>query len=150
MNTASQIEKIIERLHPSSYPIKHSPSEGLDSLLIKKCFPTAQYAFAIIELQNSDLSLAVSSARSQVKELTKGAWLLHEVGLYLLIHGDEELWKANHNQVRPDRSGLHAVIIQGIHFIDFSTGASEVKQSRWGACKFGDLSLPIALSPGKQ
>ncbi|BDS07445.1 hypothetical protein NT6N_24850 [Oceaniferula spumae] len=50
------------------------------------------------------------------------------------------------DEVNADRTGLHSVIIQGIHFIDLETGAAEVKQSKWGPCIFGDLSLPHILN----
>ena len=147
MNNAAQIRKIVDRIHPAYYPIQITPSNESDCLLVKKNLLLGRQAFAMVGLDEVDASQTVSAARSQVKELMSAMWVFREVGLYLVVHGSEELWRSGINSVRPDRTGIHSVIIQGIHFIDFASGAVSIKQSRWGACKFGDLVLPHSVTP---
>ena len=144
MDGTQRYNKIVERIHPKIYTINATPDDVLDCLFIKKRFLGRQ-AFAMMQIGDHGLLDSIHLARIKVKEITRAVWGLREVGLYLVLCGKEALWRDSHHRVKPDRTGLHSVIVQGIQFLDLESGAHLTKQSKWGPLTFGDLSCPIAV-----
>jgi hypothetical protein len=56
--------------------------------------------------------------------------------------GPEQAWRDQTMHAVADRTGLHNIIIQAVHFVDPETGAQHLEQSSWGPIRFGGL-VPI-------
>ena len=65
--------------------------------------------------------------------------------MYLVITGSEDLWLEKAENIKADLTGLHATIIQAIHFVDLDTGTTTLNQSKWGAVTFGKKKLPYII-----
>lgn len=63
--------------------------------------------------------------------------LILEKGLFLVYYGSSDSWKNEVPKFKVDKTGLHLVILQSIHFVDPETGDNINKRTSWGPIKFG-------------
>ena len=129
-----------ERLHPYPYDQDFSPSGCLDFLLLRKsALPGGRYAFGFKGLGADSLKKTFEEARSDAAAFTKSMWLFRQVGLYLVLCGPESKWLDCTSHAPVDRTGLHKLIVQAVHFIDPDSGAEHLSQSAWGPVRFGGV-----------
>ena len=43
--------------------------------------------------------------------------------------------------VTADKTGLHSIIVNAVHFIDPETKSTHLNTSSWGSVEFGDVKL---------
>lgn len=131
MRHASFVRQIEDAFWPTLYEtVVKPPPAPLDLLLTVRRGP-ARYALAVGRHNALD---SLAGWRQLAFEALEAAWLWREVGLYLVLTGPAERWDA---RLRPDRTGFHAVIVQGIHLVDLEARRSELRASRWGPVVFG-------------
>jgi hypothetical protein len=98
----------------------------------------ARYALAVAACPIcSDYRDITPFYRSIIARELKALWLFREVGCYIVLYGKEDSWRYLARVLRADMTGLHAVIIQAIHFVDPETKNAHLVQSRWGPISFG-------------
>lgn len=65
-----------------------------------------------------------------------------------MICGPASSWRDQVDQAVADRTGLHHIIVQCVHFVDPETGENHLNRSSWGPVKFGGL-IPIDRMVGE-
>jgi len=142
--TPDELSQAIKaRLHPDPYGREVQPCGSFDFLIIRSsALPGGRYAFAFRRLGSEAVANAYRQARSQARRLTGSMWLLREVGLYMMLCGPEAVWRNHTQEGCVDRTGLHSIIVQAVHFVDPETGVDHLNRSSWGPVKFGRL-IPI-------
>jgi len=149
MTSAEFSQAIKARLHPEPYKRDIQPCDALDFLIVRRSVLFIwRYAFALRQIGPDGVAETYRRARAEARRLPKSMWLFHQVGLYLMLCGPESSWR-NHTADGPaDRTGLHNIIVQAVHFVDLETGAHHLNQSAWGPVKFGGL-IPIPEMVGE-
>lgn len=123
------VDTIKNAFYPDIYPHSLSSNSDLNLLLLRK-HKIARYVLAVSKFDpKSDLKKQIESARSAIKIQTSALWLFKEVGAYLVLICDE-LPEIQKSQLKIDRTGLHSVIIQGVHLISKS-GNNLYNHSKW-------------------
>ena len=107
---------IINNIENSFYPEIYSQSlpknNDLSLCLIKKN-RLAKYVLAVKEYDsNLDIKIQIANARKSIKQQTSAMWLIKEIGAYVVFVCDE-LPDLTESQLEIDRTGFHAVIVQG-------------------------------------
>lgn len=108
--------------------------------------PFARYALALSSWKEGvDGAIQLEEARASVTRALGAMWALRGVGAYLIFVGDEACWRPQMDSMRPDMTGLHHTIIQGVHFLDPASGARSFHQAAWGPVRFGGIQSVAAL-----
>ena len=137
-NASPLADAILARLHPEPYP-EAVEAAGLDLLLLSRG-KLGSYALAVLPwLVGVPAPAQVERGRAAVRAATGAMWMLREFGAYLVFVGPEDSWRGRLDGAAADRTGLHHVIVQGLHWIDPATGARELRQSAWGPVRFGGV-----------
>ncbi|GEM_PF-1173584 len=128
------VDHLKNALHPSLYPEEKTFSNG--AYLLTR-HDGGRYCLAITQRQE-DISLdhRVRDIRKQVRRETGACWLLREVGLSIIVISSSPEDLDEDALPDADKTGLHAVILQGIHIIAPS-GEHIFNQSAWGKVGFG-------------
>ncbi len=142
--TPDQFSQAIKtRLHPEPYGREVIPCGEFDFLIMcSSAMPGGRYAFAFRQLGSQTIADVYRQARSEARRLTGSMWCFREVGLYMMLCGSQALWRDHEGDCPADKTGLHSIIVQAVHFVDPETGANHLNQSSWGSVKFGGL-IPI-------
>ncbi len=149
MNADELSAAILERLHPEPYPHRFDPEGSFDFVLMRaSALIGGRYAFAFLRLGDRPVDALMQTARAEARRQTGALWMLREVGLYLMICGPADQWKDQVELGAVDRTGLHHIIVQCVHFVDPETGANHLNRSSWGPVKFGGL-IPIDQMVGE-
>ncbi len=149
MNADELCLSIKQRLHPDPYQKDLEPSEPFDFVLMRaSAMPGGRYAFAFLRLPDEPTDSWFENMRAVARRVCKSTWLLREVGLYVLVCGPSERWAPLIEQAPADKTGLHHIIVQCVHFVDPETGANHLNRSSWGPVKFGGL-IPIDQMVGE-
>jgi len=78
------------------------------------------------------------------RRVTKGAVLclpmIASKGLFLLYYGKRKQWENIYEKYVVDRTGIHSVILQSVHFVDPEDGYNVNTRTKWGPVKFGFCS----------
>ncbi len=141
MDISTYTALVAERLHRRPYVERIVDlSDDIHLLLTFKYSMFARYALAICpwELLPDDSQFLKSKRRAVARQL-RALWILREVGLYLIVCGSQSEWQPYVSKMRADKTGLHSVIVQAVHFIDLQNGATHLNQSAWGPVKFGGV-----------
>jgi len=143
MISTSYVDALRNRLHPSVYQHEVlSRPAGIDLLLTRVKKSTARYAFAVANWNGgSDGREFLNDQRNQLAKTLSARWGFREVGLYLVVCGDSHDWRDRLSEMRPDRTGFHALIVQGVHFIQTGTCESMAIHSSWGPVTFGNSDI---------
>jgi hypothetical protein len=97
-----------------------------------------RYALAVIDWADiEEKSRLLNTARKGVSKHMFTIPYFWQVGLYLVVVGRHRDWSPHVGQMTADKTGLHSVIIQAVHFIDLELGESLVNRSQWGPIRFG-------------
>jgi hypothetical protein len=129
---AENIEKL---LIPDYYTKSLGVLAPIELLLMKKK-ATARYVLVVKSLgEISDVASEIAEVRSDVRKLTNVLWMVKEVGAYVVFRVDK-LPKLESTDIEVDKTGFHAVIIQGVHFISAS-GQHLFNHSKWLNHTFG-------------
>lgn len=133
------IEVIEQQLHPRPYTGRAaSLPEGIHLLLTVKRGIFGRYALAVTSWDATLDGQAFLQSRRRTLSRGLGAlWALREVGLYLIVCGAQSQWRSQVAQMPADKTGLHALIVQAVHFVDPDTGETQLNQSAWGSLTFG-------------
>ncbi len=84
---------------------------------------TARYGLFLRELPQTNCpTRAVEIVRKEIQTLTGALWGRCGVGAYVVLYGKKQLWQSQPVRTLLDSTGLHAVVIQAIHFIDLESG----------------------------
>jgi hypothetical protein len=140
--------KLLEkRLYPQPYNHRlTSLPDGIHLLLLRQQPLLPQYALAVSSWNPSRFGIAFWPRQRRALARKLGAmWLFREFGLYLVICGAESDWKTQLNAMPADKTGLHAVILQAVHFIDLDSGVWHLNQSAWGQMTFGGTEAISAV-----
>lgn len=114
---------IVNNIEKSFYPEIYSQSLSLHtelSLCLLQKTKLARYALAVREFDsNINLDIQIATTRKLIQQQTSAMWLLKEIGAYIVFICDE-LPNLQSSQLKVDRTGFHAVIIQGVHLVSKS------------------------------
>ncbi|MCU4677716.1 hypothetical protein N7931_19080 [Catenovulum sp. 2E275] len=131
MSVASQIEKLF---CPSVYEKVIPTTEDIDLCLFKKQ-GAGKYVLVVVQYDSKlSMSLQIKKVRQYVQRLTKALWLVNEIGAYVVFAGANFI--GNSLELTIDKTGFHAVIIQGVHIINES-GEHIYNHSKWFNHVFG-------------
>jgi len=78
--------------------------------------------------------------RAEIADAMHAIWGLRGVGAYVVFCGPESSWRDFTDDVRPDKTALHSVLIQAIHFTDLESGASTVNRAPYEIAHGGELA----------
>lgn len=132
MNIVNNIEN---SFYPEVYSQSLTTSADLSLCLLKKT-QLAKYVLAVKDFDpNLDIETQIANVRKSIKQQTSAMWLFKEVGVYIVLICDE-LPDLAESQLKIDRTGFHAVIVQGVHLISKS-GAHLFNHSKWLNKSFG-------------
>jgi hypothetical protein len=98
---------------------------------------TGRYVIAFRRLGREPIESLLATVREEIRRLTGALWMIREHGLYLILCGPLELWQSRTDTVPADRTGAHAVIVQGVLFVDPESGSIHLNRSAWGPLTFG-------------
>lgn len=128
-------------LHPHPYTYEAEVlGTNLGLLLHHGSALGGRYALAVIPWADGlDGPAQLLAARDGVRRALRAWFPFRQVGVYLIFLGPEDAWRPDAAIFRADRTGLHHVIVQGVHLVDPETGARQFDQSAWGKLKFGGL-----------
>ena len=130
---------IVRNIESSLFPEIYSqslPTVNDVSLCLLKKHGFAQYALVVKDFDSDlDIKTQILNARKSIKQLTSAMWLFRETGAYIVFVCDE-LPELTEHQLEIDRTGLHAVIVQGVHLISKS-GNHLFNHSKWFNKSFG-------------
>ena len=130
---------IVNNIENSFYPEVYSQSLPLNtnlSLCLLKKTRLAKYVLAVSDFDsNLDIKTQIANARKLIKQQTSAMWLFKEIGAYIVFVCDE-LPDLAESQLEIDRTGFHAVIVQGVHLVSKS-GAHLFNHSKWLNKSFG-------------
>lgn len=133
----SRVNQIRQVFMPQVYDIERPVREPLKLCLMSKQ-GSACYCLAVAGFDaNVDIETQVANARRAVRKATGALWMLKEIGTYLVFESDGPITDIVADQLSVDRTGLHAVILQGIHIIG-ADGSEVCNLSNWGGRTFGD------------
>ena len=140
MDIIKYCEQIKDSLYPKPYTdcISQLPSD-LNLFLWHKKLYSARYALAVTSWNSTSEISFLEKKRGVVRRTLGAMWMLREVGLYLDICGKKEQWEPYTEKMKADKTGLHAVIIQAVHFIDIEAKKEHLNQSAWGPVRFGGV-----------
>jgi hypothetical protein len=134
------VQQTRELLHPRPYPLEPNYGPASYELLLvqRNWLLLGRYALAVYRWDPSrDGAAQVQAARREIGRLMGAVPMVYQVGLYLVFCGPEKEWVNRVGALGADQTGLHGVIIQGIHCIDPKTGRAWASHSRWGPVTFG-------------
>jgi hypothetical protein len=141
MDFETYLEIISERLHPRPYKERiPDPTDDVRLLLTStyEGLIRSRYALAVTRWRPSMRGPEfLKSVRSTIAQKFRAIWTLRQVGLYLVICGRQADWRPYASELIADKTGLHAVIIQAVHFVDLNDGSDHRNQSHWGSISFG-------------
>lgn len=130
---------IVNNIENSFYPEVYSqsvPTSADLSLCLLKKTQLAKYVLAVKDFDsNLDIKTQIANVRKSIKQQTSAMWLFKEIGAYIVLVCDE-LPDIAEPQLEIDRSGFHAVIVQGVHLVSKS-GAHLFNHSKWLNKSFG-------------
>ncbi|MCM2374495.1 hypothetical protein [Aporhodopirellula aestuarii] len=130
-------------LHPAVYPHeKLDLPQELQLLLTRKKRKSPRYALAVTTWDNgcSGGDFLTDRRRAVSRELA-ARWMFAEVGLYLVVLGTNNDWRDRLAEMHADRTGFHATIVQGVHYVNIATGDYDTVQSAWGPLTFGNAEI---------
>lgn len=130
---------IINNIENSFYPDTYSqllPTSNDLSLCLFQKNGLARYVLAVKHFDsNLDIKTQIANARKSIRQQTSAMWLFKEVGAYIVFVCDE-MPDLTESQLKIDRFGFHAVIVQGVHLVSKS-GAHIFNHSKWLNKSFG-------------
>jgi hypothetical protein len=130
---------IVNNIENSFFPEVYSQSIPTNNdlcLCLLKQGLIAKYVLAVLEFDaNLDIKTQIANARKSIKQHTSAKWLFKEIGAYVVFVCDE-LPNLTESELEIDRTGFHAVIVQGVHLISKS-GAHLFNHSKWLNKSFG-------------
>jgi hypothetical protein len=130
---------IVENIENSFYPEVYSQSlpKGTElSLCLFQKNGLAKYVLAVKDFDsNLDIKTQIANARKSIRQQTSAMWLLKEIGAYIVFVCDE-LPDITKSHLKIDRTGFHAVIVQGVHLISKS-GDHLFNHTQWLNKSFG-------------
>ena len=131
---------IVNNIENSFYPEIYSqllPTSADLSLCLLKKSQLAKYVLAVKDFDSGlDIETQIANVRKSIKQQTSAMWLFKEVGVYIVLVCDE-LPDLKESQLEIDRTGFHAVIIQGVHLVS-KAGAHLFNHTKWRNHSFGD------------
>ena len=133
------VEKIRKAVHPHPYPQERDDVPGTHRVFVKKLWG-CPYNLAVAPWTDASAEAQLASVR---KSLAKSLFMLplfRTGGSIILWLGPEDGWRPHVDGIRPDKTGLHINIVQGLIWLDPETGVYELGQTQWGSHKFGNLS----------
>jgi hypothetical protein len=134
--------QIKSRVYPEPYSVDISPSGDFEFILQSKgIFPGGRYILAFRNMESEISFDQFLDIRSEIQKSTKAIWMFREVGLYLILSGKKEYWENQIDWVVADKTGLHSVIVNAVHFVDPETKENNLTTSSWGSHEFGDVRL---------
>ena len=127
--------KIKQRLYPQNYPVL-LPDKGMQGQTLLRVQGLARYVIHIQEFETGiDIFTQVNLARKTICKRARALWLLREVGA-CIVFTCKQLPKVQTEEMVVDKTGFHAVIVQGIHLFA-ETGEQIYNQSKWFNRVFG-------------
>tara|TARA_B100000768_G_C10938292_1_gene232575 strand:- start:58 stop:501 length:444 start_codon:yes stop_codon:yes gene_type:complete len=124
------IESIRNTFHPEHYK-QEIKAEGSCKLCLQKGRFISRYVLAVFELNNDQsLELQIKNARDCIKKATNAIWFFREVGAYIIFTCDTETGNLNIEDIPVDKTGVNAVIVQGVHIIG-SGGYHKYNHTEW-------------------
>lgn len=134
------------RLYPKPYDVDISPSGSFDFVIQSKAlFANGKYVVGFKQLTKEISFDQFLDIRSEAQKLIKSMWLFREKGIYLIICGPEKYWKKHTEMIVADKTGLHSLIVNAVHFIDPENSATHLSSSSWGSLEFGDVRLVSSI-----
>ncbi len=130
------VARVRQGFFPEVYDQECKTPGPLQLCLLKK-HGGARYCLAVAEFDPAaDLASQIAAVRAAVRQATGALWMLKEVGAYLVLHADAADLNLHADQLEVDKTGVHAVIVQGIHLVGRDS-AEVFKHSQWGGQTFG-------------
>jgi hypothetical protein len=126
----------IENLMIPDYYSKSLEVTGAIELVLMKSKSLGRHVLVVKSLDEIlDLSAEIAIVRNEVSKLTNAFWIFREVGAYIVFRVNE-LPELKPSDIKVDRTGFHAVIVQGVHFVSAS-GQHLYNHTKWLNHTFG-------------
>jgi hypothetical protein len=130
------VTNIEKEFHPSIFTKSLNSTIDIKLCLVKSKF-LARYCLCVFELKpDMPINLQIEEARRSIKKHLKASVFLRSVGVYIIFISDSVKGFAK-NDLIVDRTGLHSVIIQGVHIISTS-GEHIYNHTKWLNYAFGN------------
>jgi hypothetical protein len=141
MKIESFCEALREALVPLFYPaVRLTKDPNCRLLLSSGNWFMGRYVFAVVEW---DQELDGKGNLLRIRKLLGNAVFtipyLVPIGAYVVVCGNEREWGPEFDSLPADRTGLHSVMVQAVHFVDLATGRWDINQSEWGPIRFGGV-----------
>ena len=134
------IESIESEFYPEIYN-KSLPTVGKLRLCMVKNKGISRYCLAVVDFrENVNIEQQVRSARESIAKATKAFWLVREVGVYIVFNATKAPSDLKSADLPIDSTGLHAVIVQGVHIIG-PNGYHLFNHSKWLNHTFGGANV---------
>ena len=99
------------------------------------------YCIAVFSLDTSiDIEQQIEKAREKIRQSTGAMWLIKEVGVYIIFHTRADISTIISSELKIDKTGFHAVIIQGVYVIN-GQKKHIYNHSKWFEHSFGNSEL---------
>lgn len=137
-----ELEEIRNRLVPSQYKQEITENVPDGWMLLRK----GAYLFVAVpfaEIPADDYRS--KQVKRTIRKILFSFPVIAEKGLFLLYYGDKDRWFASKESFKTDKTALRPVILQSVHFIDFSNGENYNTRTNWGPIKFGFCGKTIEL-----
>jgi hypothetical protein len=150
--TIDEASRVVRRaLFPGVYEREYPTPGRFDFVLQRRSriFRSGRYVIAFRRLGGEPIESLSATVRDEIRRLTGALWMIREYGLYLVLCGPREFWQNQTDTVPADRTGAHAVIVQGVLFVDPESGTNHLNGSAWGPLTFGgtrDISQIVIAS----
>jgi len=130
------VTNIEKEFFPTIYTKSLNSTSDIKLCLVKSKF-LARYCLCAFELkENIPINLQIEEARCSIKKHLKASVFLRSVGVYLIFISNSLNGIAKED-LRVDQTGLHSVIIQGIHVLSTS-GEHIYNHTKWLNHAFGN------------
>ena len=131
-------EKILTQFYPDDYP-DLLPEKDLAGITVLKKLSPARYVIHVQEFDpNINVTEQIRLAKKIITKRCRALWLIREVGACIIFTCNKLPSVAKEDLV-VDKTGFHAVIVQGVHLISES-GKQVYNQSQWFDRTFGKSS----------
>lgn len=138
------VSKVKDSFFPEEYAESLETFNELELCLVKKK-AIARYCIAVLPF-DSKLSMEkqISNARKLIRKNTNAFWLISEIGAYIIFHTPNKVPGMDSLELPVDKTGLHAVIVQGVHVIGNDYKKHIFNHSRWFEHAFGKTEYIMA------
>ena len=137
------IDNTIENLKTDLVPAFYNSFESVDADNFFAVFKSrdlviSRYFLALSYVQQDVILVDhIKAVRAEIKSKYRAIWCIREIGLHIILFSNHSEINTQFIDVKSDKIGNHAVILQGVHLVDTESNILFDNLSNWGVIKFG-------------